>query len=618
MPPSTEIHRRQVLHGAAAVAAGTAAAGALPAAAHADADAERGGDADLVIHNGHVLVLDEHFRKAEAVAIRGGRILAVGRARDMRRYTGRRTKLLDAGGGTVLPGINDTHLHLGSHGLSVPPFNVNVDTKTIEELVAVIRTAAGAASAPDSWIRGRGWQELVLPRAPVAADIDPVSGDHPVILNDFSGHATSVNTAVLRKAGITRDTVPPPGGVIDKDAHGEPTGVLRETAQGLVRNVVPPFTREERSKAIDAAIGLLHSRGVTSATEPGIDLDTLALYAEKARAGALPMRITALLGSGTGPRTLRDVLDRYRPLHDVDPRVLRVAGVKIFADGIPRFRTAWMNRPYLDGSNGRLTIDGATAAEQLANLHEMIAMAARAGLQVGTHSCGDATIDAVVAGYVRSTRHRADLRHYVIHCNFPSARTLRTMARHDIGANLNAEILYLQGRVLESIIGRELTEYQWPYRSAITSGVKTTSGSDAPVVEPQWLRGVMTAALREGADGGVAGQAERITVPQSLATYTRVAAWQDHAERWKGTLEPGMAADVCVVGGDVLGADPHDLADLQVTTTLVGGRVVYERPSGGARAAATPAAFARGGEPGHDCGDGGQCCCTLSEEISGS
>ncbi|WP_242884221.1 amidohydrolase [Actinomadura litoris] len=607
------IDRRQVLHGAAAVAAGTAAVGVLPAGA-AHADGERSGDADLVIHNGKVLVLDEHFHEAEAVAIRDGRILAVGRARDMRRHTGRRTKLLDAGGGTVLPGINDSHLHLGSHGLSVPPFNVDVDTGTIEELVAVIRAAAGAASTPDSWIRGRGWQELVLPRAPVAADIDPVSGGHPVLLNDFSGHATSVNTAVLRKAGITRDTVPPPGGVIDRDANGEPTGVLRETAQGLVRNAVPPFTRDERSKAIDAAIARLHSRGVTSLTEPGIDLDALALYAEKARAGGLPMRITALLGSGTGPRTLRDVLDRYRPLRDVDPRVLRVAGVKIFADGIPRFRTAWMNKPYLDGSNGRLTIDGATAGEQLANLHEMIGTAARAGLQVGTHSCGDATADAVVAGYVGSTRHRADLRHYVIHCNFPSARTLRTMARHDIGANLNAEILYLQGRVLESIIGRELTEYQWPYRSAITAGVKVTSGSDAPVVEPHWLRGVMAAALREGANGGVAGRAERITVPQGLATYTRVAAWQDHAERWKGTLGPGMAADVCVVGGDVLGVDPHDLADLPVTTTLVGGRVVYERPAAGA----APAAFAGAGKHGRDCRDGGKCCCTLSEEISGT
>ncbi|TYB42192.1 amidohydrolase [Actinomadura chibensis] len=609
---SPEMDRRQVLRGAAAVTAGTAATGMLPAVS---ARADGGGDADLVIHNGRVLVLDKHFRKAEAVAVRDGRVLAVGTARDMRRHTGKRTELLDAGGGTVLPGINDSHLHLNSHGLSLPPFNIDVDKATIEELVSAVRAAVDAAPSPDSWIRGRGWQQLRLPRPPVAADLDPVSGNHPVVLGDFSGHATAVNSVVLRKAGITRDTVPPPGGVIDKDANGEPTGVLRETAQSLVRGIVPPFTREERARAIDTAVRILHSWGITSATEPGIDLDTLALYAEKARAGTLPLRVTALLGSGTGPRTLRGVLAEYEPPRGVDPRTLRVAGVKVFADGIPRFRTAWMNKPYLDGSNGSLTIDGATPAEQLANLHEMIRIAVAAGLQVGSHSCGDGTTDAVVAGYVKAGgRHwrTADLRHYVIHCNFPSARTLRTMARNDIGANLNSEILYLQGRVLESIIGAELTEYQWPYRSALEAGVNVTSGSDAPVVAPHWLRGVMTAMLRRGADGSVAGTAERVSLPQALATYTRNAAWQDHAERWKGTLEPGKAADICVVGGDLLAADPRDLQNLQVTATLVGGRVVYER-TGGTSTTAAPAAFTRG--PGHTCEDGEKCCCELAEEI---
>ncbi|WP_067456248.1 amidohydrolase [Actinomadura macra] len=614
-----EMDRRQVLRGAAAVTAGTAATGMLSTATAHAGTSHTNGNADLVINNGRVLVLDKHFRKAEAVAIRDGRVLAVGSARDMKRYTGRRTKVLDAGGGTVLPGINDSHLHLASQGLSVAPFNINVDTATIEQLVAAVRSAAEGAQTPDSWIRGRGWQELRLPRPPVAADIDPVSGNHPVILNDFSGHATSVNSVVLRKAGITRNTVPPPGGVIDKDANGEPTGVLRETAQSLVSGIVPPFTRDERARAIDAAIKVLHSLGVTSATEPGINLDTLAIYAEKARAGALPFRLTALLGSGTGPRSLRAVLDAYQPLRGVDPQTLRVAGVKVFADGIPRFRTAWMNKPYLNGANGSLTIEGASQAEQVANLHEMINIAVKGGFQVGTHACGDATTDAVVAGYVKAGGahwHRADLRHYVIHCNFPSARTLRTMARHDIGANLNAEILYLQGRVLESIIGPALTEYQWPYRSALQAGVKVTSGSDAPVVAPHWLRGVMTAVLREGADGSVAGKAERIALPEALATYTRTAAWQDHAERWKGTLEPGKAADICIVGGDVLGRDPHGLENLQVTATVVGGRVVYERPSG-ARTAAVPAAFVQGGKAGHNCQAGDRCCCQLAEEISG-
>ncbi|GAA4224006.1 amidohydrolase [Actinomadura meridiana] len=573
-------------------------------------------DADLVIHNGRVLVLDEHFRTADAIAVRDGRVLAVGSDRDVRRHAGPRTRLLDAGGGTVLPGINDSHLHLNAHGLGIPPFSIDVDTATIEELTAVVRAAVAEAPSPDAWIRGRGWQELRLPRPPTVADLDPVSGGHPVVLDDFSWHALSVNSVVLRMAGITRDTVPPPGGVIDRDADGEPTGVLRETAQDLVRRVIPSFTREERSRAIDVTVRILHSLGVTSATEPGIDLETLGIYAEKARAGELPLRVTALLGGGAGPNTLRDLLAGYEPLNGVDPRTLRVAGVKIFADGIPRFRTAWMNKPYLDGGNGGLTIDGATPAEQLANLHEMIETVARAGLQVGTHACGDATTDAVVAAYVKAAGHQwghPELRHYVIHCNFPSARTLWKMARHDIGANLNAEILHLQGRVLEPIIGRELTEYQWPYRSALDAGVKVASGSDAPVVGPHWLQGVATAALREGADGRVAGEAERIGLPEALATYTRTAAWQDHADGWKGTLEPGRVADICVVGGDVLDVSPRDLPSLQVTATLVGGEVVYERSHG----VTSTSAFTRDSGTGHTCGNGEKCCCQLSEEILG-
>ncbi|GAA4735514.1 amidohydrolase [Phytohabitans rumicis] len=611
-----ELDRRQLLRGAAAVAAGTVAAGALPAgAAYA-----HGTSADLVIHNGRVLVLDERFRTAEAVAIRGGRVLAVGRARDVRRLVGRRTQVLDAGGGTVLPGINDSHVHLNALGLNFPPFSYGVDTATIDELVAVVRTAVEAASVPGSWIRGQGWNDNRLPRPPRRTDLDPVSGDHPVVLTDFSFHAMAVNTAALRLAGITRDTVPPPGGVIEKDADGEPTGVLRETAQGLVRAVVPAFTADEVARSIDAGVTLLHAQGITSVTDPGITLATLGLYADKVRAGTLGVRVSALLSGGTAPQQLRDVLAAYRPLRGIDPRVLRVAGVKLFADGIPTAaKTAWLHEPYLDGTNGSLVIDGTTVAEQVANLHEMIRVAVRAGFQVGTHATGDATIDAVVAGYLKAMGRdwrRADLRHYVIHADLTPRATLRTMARHDIGANMNATIKYLLGRTLDPVLGPARTDYQWPYRSALDLGVRVTSASDAPVTYPNWLQGVMAAALREGmvfggAGGGVAGEAERITVPEALATYTRTPAWQDHAGGWKGTLAEGMVADVCVVGGDVLGVDPHELVNLPVTTTVVGGRVVYERSAG--PVATTEAAA--GHERGAACLRAGKCCCRLADEL---
>jgi predicted amidohydrolase YtcJ len=619
----TEISRRHALTAAGAVAGGvaTVALAASPAAAG-------GATADLVVLNGRVLVMDGGFRVAQALAVRGGRVLAVGSNRDIRRLAGRRTRVVDAAGGTVLPGINDSHLHLNALGLTVPPFSYNVDTATIPELVEIVRGAVAAAPSPDAWVRGQGWNDNRLPRPPDRSDLDPVSGDHPVILTDFSFHAVAVNSVALRLAGITRDTVPPTGGVIEKDASGEPTGVLRETAQGLVRGIVPPFTRDEVSRSIDVGITLLHSFGITSVTEPGIDQNTLGIYAEKARAGRLGVRVTALLSGGTAPTQVRDVLAAHQPLRGVDPRVLRVAGVKLFADGIPTAaKTAWLHEPYLDGTNGSLVIAGATVAEQVANLHQMIGMVVDAGFQIGTHATGDATIDAVVAGYLKAMGRnwrRTDLRHYVIHGDLTPPATLRTMARHDIGVNMNGTIKFLLGRTLDPIIGPQRTDYQWPYRTALDAGVRVSSASDAPVTMPNWLQGVMAARLREGMFGGVAGEAERISVREGLATYTRTPAWQDHASAWKGTLEHGKIADVTIVDGDVLGADPHALITFDVTTTIVGGRVVFERgastaPASQAMTAATAAstALTRAAEHGRACLQSGRCCCRLVDEIRG-
>jgi predicted amidohydrolase YtcJ len=358
---------------------------------------------------------------------------------------------------------------------------------------------------------------------------------------------------------------------------------------------------------------MLLAQGITSITEPGINLDTLAIYDEKARAGSLGVRVTALLTGGTAPRQLRETLAAYEPLRGVDPRVLRVAGVKLYADGIPTAaKTAWLHEPYLDGTNGSLVLEGSTVEEQVASLHELIDIAVRAGMQVGTHATGDATIDAVVAGYLKAMGRdwrRKDLRHYVIHGDLTPPATLRTMARHDIGVNMNATIKYLLGRTLDPVLGPERTDYQWPYRTALDSGVRVTSASDAPVTSPSWLQGAMSAVLREGMFGGVAGEAERITLREALATYTRTPAWQDHATGWKGTLTEGMVADICVVGGDVLSVDPHDLVTLPITATVVGGRVVHEQ-DGGARPADVTSP-----EHGLACLQDGRCCCRLVDEI---
>jgi predicted amidohydrolase YtcJ len=610
---SDTMSRRQFVRGAA-VAGATAV---MPASAMGHWTRRA---ADLVVYNGSVLTMTRRFELTEAVAIRNGRVIATGRMKHLRHLVDHRTQTFNAQSGTVLPGINDSHLHLNGFGLSFPPYSFSVNTATIEELVGVVRDAV-AQAPPGAWIRGRDWNDNRLPRAPTAADLDPVSPNNPVALTDFSFHAIAVNSVVMRLAGITRDTVPPPGGVIEKDANGEPTGVFRETAQGLVRRVIPPFTPEEVSASLDAGIEILHTQGITSVTDPGIGLETLELYAAKEREGNLPVRVTALLSGGNSSDSMRAILESYRPIEGLDPLNLRVAGVKIFGDGIPTAaRTAWLHEPYLDGTNGRLVIAGATEAEAVAMLHDMIRQAHRASMQIGTHATGDATIDAVVAGYLKAMKSgppaRRDPRHYIIHGDLTPPGTLRTMARTGIGVNMNATIKYLLGRTLDPVLGPGRTDYQWPYRTALDAGVKVSSASDAPVTFPSWLQGVMAAIRREGLFGGVAGEAERITLPEALHTYTSTPAWQDRAERDKGQIVRGQVGDLVVLDADLRRVDSKDYVTVPINATVLDGNVVYDREGTASTAhVVSGRARRRHDEHGLRCYEGGSCCCTLTERI---
>ncbi|GIE98523.1 amidohydrolase [Paractinoplanes rishiriensis] len=602
---NNRISRRGVL---TAAAAGLATTG-IPGAAHAR------GTADTVVLNGKVLTMDRRFRRAQALAVRNGRIVAVGTNREISRLAGRGTTVVDAAGGTVLPGINDSHVHFAAYGTAVPPLSWPVDGATIAEVQQLIARAVAHfddAGQPDAWVRGGGWNDNRIGAAPNRHDIDAVSGNHPVLLGDFSGHAVAVNSAVLRLAGVTRDTVPPPGGVIEKDAAGEPTGVFRESAAALVAGVVPPWSRADLSAGMDAAVAGMHALGITSVTDPGIDLAQLSLYEEKFRAGELPLRFTIMMRGGRTLAELDQVLAELRAPRIVDPAWLRVSQIKLIADGIPTAaQTAWLHEPYVDGSNG-------VPLTEIPVLHRLIKKAAAHGFQVGTHATGDAAIDAVVAGYL-AAKGRAGLRHYVIHADLTPVRTLRTMARNDIGANMNATIKYLLGRTLDPYLGPARVDYQWPYRTALDLGVRVSSASDAPVTPPAWLQGVSGAVLREGQfDGGaVAGKAERITLREALESYTSTPAWQDRAETWKGTLTEGRVADVCIVDGDLLTTDPHDLPGLRVSTTLVNGKVVYDSGASSSRAARTTAAgvqaFSR--DQAVSCLQRGECCCRLSEKL---
>ena len=563
--------------------------------------------ADLVFVGGRVVTVDAEFSVAEALAVTGSVISAVGTREDVAALIGPDTRVVDLEGATLLPGINDSHLHGCAFGMASPPLSVEVGHPAVSSLAEVaeaVREAVGRASA-GQWITGHGWDTGYLAecvadpsRHPARGDLDAVSPDHPVVLYSFSGHATWVNSKALELIGIDRHTVAPPGGAVVTDEAGEPTGLLHEGAQALVQNALPPLDRQERTDAIKSALATLARLGVTSYTEPGLGpggdgimrgalgTETLEVYRRLLADGELTARVGVLLlptgMAGTAEEFAR-TLDALDVAGEDDPRRLAIHGVKVFADGIVPNKTAWMHEPYVGGGCGSLCVGGETDDDRIAEIGAMIRHAHAAGYQLGVHVTGDRAGDTVAEAFAAAvTEHpRADARHYVIHGDFLTPHAMKVLAAHDYGVNMNPTIKWTVADMEEEFVGAGRAAYAWPYRDALDAGVRVASGSDAPVTHPDWRQGVATMVLRESkAAGRVSGPEQRIALAEAIRTYTIDAAWQDFADDWKGSLETGKVADLCVVEGDLLGADPHTIPDMPVVLTVLDGRVVYEaRPA---------------------------------------
>lgn len=559
--------------------------------------------ADLVFVNGSVLTVDSRFTIASALAVTGGHISAVGDRDEVMAHAGPATRIVDLGGGTLLPGINDAHLHGCALGLTMPPLSVDVSHPAVRSLTDVaeaVRKAAETTPAGE-WITGHGWDAGYLAecvadssRLPTRHDLDAVSPHHPVLLYSATGHATWVNSAALARAGVDRDTPVPPGGVVVTDAAGEPTGLLQEGAQDLVHGALPVLSPEVRADAIRATLRTLARLGITSYTEPGLGPggdalmrgalahSTLDVYRRLLADGELTARVGVLLLPTGMTSTAEDFIRNLSAMDELpsaDPRRLAVLGVKLFADGIPVNKTAWMHDPYIGGGCGSLCVGGETDDERVAQITEMIRYTHAAGYQAGVHVTGDRAIDTVVDAFAAAAaeRPRPDARHYVIHGDFLTARSMRALARHGFGVNMNPTIKWTVADLEEEFVGPQRAGYEWPYRDAIDAGVIVTSGSDAPVTLPDWRQGVSTMMLRESrASGRVSGPDQRIRLAEALRTYTSDAAWQDFAEDWKGTLEVGKVADLCVLSDDLLTADPHDIPAIPVVFTAVGGEIVHD------------------------------------------
>jgi len=568
-------------------------------------------EASLVIRNGKIITVDRDFTIREAVAVEGDRIVAVGSNQEIKEFIGPGSRVLDLKGQTLLPGINDSHGHPTYAGAIKPPLALDLGypgVKSIRDMVEVLRRKVETVQASE-WIRGFGWDMGFLEecksdpaRLPRKWDIDPVSPDNPVVFGDFSGHTLLANSKAMELANITKDTTDPEGGEIERDpASGEPTGIFKElSAQALVSSVVPVYSKEEKKKAILTALRIFNANGITSFTDaavgPGgeayiygvMSAECIDIYKELLGEGNLTVRLNVLLLFGEyGALSYEDLkkgLETFGIPASPDNKWIQFPGVKVFADGIPPTKTSWMKVEYVGGGYGSACVPGRTDEEKYGELVRIIVHAHKEGLQVGVHATGDRAIETAVDGFVKGLKEKpgSDLRHYVIHADFTSPETARTLARINCGISMQPAIKVKIADFMPSMVGEKRAAYQFPMRTVIDAGVNLSCSSDAPMTYPNWRQGIQAAVLREALDSGrVSGPQERITVEQAIRTYTINGAWQDHMEEIKGSIEVGKLADFCVIGDDILKVDPHRIGDIQVLMTIVGGKVVFDE-SGGA------------------------------------
>lgn len=398
---------------------------------------------NLIVHSGRVATLDAVSTFVEAVAIAGEQIVAVGSNADILPLAGPSTRMVDAAGGSVLPGINDSHLHLQFFGLSRPPFSLDVSDRTVATVADVRRLVAerAAATPPGTWIQGWGWTDRHLAElrergsGPARTDLDDVSEQHPVLLTHYSGHAAWANSRALAAAGVTAHTPDPEAGEIVRDpATGAPTGELREAAVALVADRVPEPAPQDRQSATVAALAELNALGVTSVTDPIVTPPMLRDYVALRADDALTARVTTLLNwtwpsVTTSTEVIEDAMRYVGSASGLGDDWLRVGGCKIFADGIPILRSAWMSRPYDNGCCGSLVTDGVDDALRVETLRSVVEMLHRHRFQVQVHSTGDLACDAVVDAFAAAMA--ADpwqaARHVLIHANLPSAHAIATM-----------------------------------------------------------------------------------------------------------------------------------------------------------------------------------------------
>jgi predicted amidohydrolase YtcJ len=551
--------------------------------------------ADMVLLNGKIITVDATDRIAQAVAVAGGKILAVGSNDEIRRHIGSSTERVDLDGRAVTPGLLDGHAHFHSGGVQ-RLFVLDVSfpaVKSIEDVGRAVR--AQAAKLPDgAWVEGRGWDEGKLEdrRLITARDLDRAASDHPVYLTQTTGHYGVANSVALKMAGIGKDTPDPPNGTIDRYPDGTPTGVLKESAQGLVRRLIPPRTAAESEQGLRELAKAFNAEGMTGVKDPGISEGAWNAYRRVKTEGRLTVRVFALWSGGTTEEAAARLIAQRgattRANESTGDDHLMSGGVKLFVDGSGGARTAWLHEEWNRNLRDVDTGNRGYPASDPETLRAMVLRYHVAGMHISAHAIGDRAIDWIVDSCAMALQRTPThgLRHGIIHANIPTDRAIDVMAQlqrtYDAGyPEPSATFTWWIGDTYAGNFGPARAARLNPFATFRTKGILWANGSDFPVTPFQARYGIWSAVAREtllAAHGRTPfGTNQGVDVRTALRAVTIWAARQMFLEQKLGSIEVGKYADLAVWDRDPYSVPTEQLKDMQCQLTIFNGKIVYRR-----------------------------------------
>jgi hypothetical protein len=530
--------------------------------------------ADLIVRNAKIWTVDKSHPTAQAVAVLGDRIVAVGSNEEIEVWHGSHTRTIDAAGKLLLPGFNDAHVHFVDGGRALDSVQLN-DATSAQEFAKRIGERA-RATAKGEWMTGGDWDETKWNPAqlPTKELIDSLTPDTPVFVSRYDGHMALANSVTLRLAGITAKTPDPPGGVIVRDAQGNPTGALKDAALDYVYKVEPPLSHEQRVKAVKRALAHAASLGLTSVQHMNPDYSDIAVYDELLQRGELTARIYAA-------PLIPDVDDQVKIgiRHAFGGPFLRIGAVKAYADGSLGSATAYFFEPFSNQTDNHGLLSDEMHPVSL--MRDRMMRADAAGLQICTHAIGDQGISMILDIYsaIVQAHGESDRRFRIEHAQHMAAKDFDRFAQLHVIASVQPYHAIDDGRWAEERIGHDRASRTYAFRTFLNHGVRLALGTDwdvAPLNPMLTVYAAVTRATLDGKNPGGWFPEQKLTLPETIEAYTMGSAYAEFQENEKGSITPGKLADMVLLGEDIFSIDPARIRDVKVLTTIVGGKIVWD------------------------------------------